>query len=90
MYRGYHNGEMSKMRKRRQEREEDLEDGWQTRQERQTDAINNRSVRVLRQDVQERSRKEENLKLVSHLPFFLVSTLAQKSVSHFPLFHLRR
>ena len=64
---------MPKLRKRSQEREENVEDGWQSRQEGETDTAHHRLVRVLWQNLQKRLRKEENLNVNNLNLFFLFS-----------------
>jgi len=47
--------------KRRQKREENVENGWKTRQKRQTDTTHNRIIRVLWKKLQASLRQKENL-----------------------------
>ncbi len=65
---------MSCMRKRSQHSQKVLEDGWQSRQERQKNRTHNRTLRTLRKNFQVYPRQEKNLvPLKKHqVPFFFL------------------
>ena len=73
---------MSCMRKRSQHSQKVVEDGWQTRQERQENRAHNRTLRTLRKDFQVYLRQEKNLvslRSTKSLSFFsLESTIIQR------------